>query len=259
MSDTRETTLADFFNHLLGLARGRVLNGSGHAISQDRDISNVTGINLTTVGNVYITVGDREALRIEAEDNLLPHLETKVHGGQLDIRTDNGVGLRPTRPINFYVTVKSLDCLTLAGSGNIEAPDVKAEHFQLRLSGHGDVRLGKLNAHIVQMSLSGAGNVHLDRMDAETIDVHISGSAGMTVREGLVKTQRITLSGVGSYDALNMQSDIAQVHVSGNGSINIYVHDRLEARITGVGSVHYAGDPAIEEYVSGMGRVRPSG
>ena len=280
MPDTEVTTLAKLFHHLLGLPFSRVMvNGSGSVISQERAISNVTGVNLMTIGNVQITLGDREELRIEAEDNLLPYLETNVFDGQLDIRNGDGVWLRPTRPINFFVTVKSLDSLALSGSGNIEAPDLTADHFRARLSGHGDIRLGKLNARRAKMGLSGSGNLyvagsqaeqqditlsghgslHLDRMDAKDVDVRISGSADMTVGEGQVKTQRITVSGVGNYNAPGVQSDTTEARITGSGSVNVRVRDRLEARITGVGSVHYAGNPAIEKSVSGVGRVRPIG
>ena len=114
MPGTEVTTLAKLFHHLLGRV---TVNGSGSVISQERTIGHVTGVNLMTIGNVHIALGDREGLRIEAEDNLLPYLETNVFGSQLEIGNGEGVWLRPTRPINFFVTVKSLDSLTLSGSG----------------------------------------------------------------------------------------------------------------------------------------------
>ena len=103
MPDTEVTTLARLFHHLLGRV---TVNGSGHVISQERAISHVTGVNLMTVGNVRIALGDREELRIEAEDNLLPYLETNVCDGQLDLCNRDGAWLRPTCPVHFYVTVK---------------------------------------------------------------------------------------------------------------------------------------------------------
>jgi hypothetical protein len=276
MLDAEVTSLAKLFHHLFDLPFGRVaVSGSGHVVSQERTISNVKGINLMTIGNVHITVGDREELRIEAEDNLLPYLETNVFDGQLNLRNRIGVWLRPTCPVHFYVTVKSLESLALSGSGRIEAPDLTADHFRVRLSGHGDIRLGKLNVRRAKMSLSGSGNLHvassqaeqqdialsghgnlrLDRMDAQDVDVRISGSANMTAGAGQVKAQRITVSGAGDYDAVGVQSDTTEVCISGSGSVNVQVRHRLEARITGAGSIRYAGDPAIEKSVSGLGRV----
>ncbi len=276
MLDTEVTTLAKLFHRLIGRA---MVNGSGSVISQERAISHVTGVNLMTVGNVHIALGDREGLRIEAEDNLLPYLETNVFGSQLEISNGEGAWLRPTRPINFFVTVKSLDSLTLSGSGHIRARDLAADHFRARLSGHGDIRLGKLTAHHAKMDLSGSGSLyvaasqveqqdialsghgslHLDHMDAQDADVRISGSADMIVGEGHVKTQRITVSGVGNYNASSVQSDTTEVRITGSGSVNVHVRDRLKVRITGVGSVYYAGEPAIEKSVSDVGRVRRIG
>jgi hypothetical protein len=263
-----EVTSARLFHHLFDLLFGRVaVSGSGHVISQERAISDVTGINLMTIGNVHIALGDREELRIEAEDNLLPHLKTNVYDGQLELDNGDGVWPQPTRPINFFVTVKSLDSLALSGSGHIEAPDLTADHFRVRLSGHGDIRLGTLSARRAKLGLSGLGNLHLassqveqqdvtlsghgnlhlDRMDAQDVDVRISGSANMTVGEGQVKMQRITVSGVGNYEAPGVQSDTTEARITGSGSVTVRVRDRLEAKITGAGSVHYAGSPVIEK------------
>jgi hypothetical protein len=76
---------------------GRTVRGSGRIIEEDRSVGGVTGVNLATIGDLTIEVGNRESLRIEAEDNLLEYFETEVRGGTLRIRVREGVNLRTTR------------------------------------------------------------------------------------------------------------------------------------------------------------------
>ena len=193
------------------------VRGSGHVVAENRAVSGFTGVNLATWGNLQIQLGDPEGLRVEAEDNLIPYLETIVSGGQLEIRSQDGVGLRPTRPVNFYLTVKSLESIALTGSGNIVAPDLKADQFHVRLSGSGNMTLGNLYATDIEMrltgsgklrvvgatakdqqiTLSGSGDVELGNWNAAMVEVRITGSGGLAASSGVVKEQHVTLSGSG--------------------------------------------------------------
>jgi len=255
------------------------VRGSGHVIEQVRTVSEFTGVNLATMGNLQIQLGDQEGLRIEAEDNLMPYLETTVFNRELEIGSRDGVWLRPTRPVNFYLTVKSLDSVALTGSGNIVAPDLKADQFRVRLSGSGDMKLGNLYATDIEMRLTGSGNlrvagatakdqqitlsgsgdVELGNWNAETVEVRLNGSGGLAASSGAVKEQRVTLSGSGEYRAEGVDSATAEARITGSGSMTIQVRDRLSAHISGSGSVRYAGNPKVETSVTGSGRVRPLG
>ena len=255
------------------------VRGSGHVVEENRAVSGFTGVNLATLGNLQIQLGDPEGLRIEAEDNLMPYLETTVLNHELEISSRDGIQLRPTRPVNFYLTVKSLDSIALTGSGNIVAPDLKADQFRARLSGSGNMKLGNLYATDIevrltgsgnlqvagatakdqQITLSGSGDVELGKWNAETVEVHITGSGGLEASSGAVKEQRVTLSGSGEYRAQEVDSATAEARITGSGSMTIRVRDRLSAHISGSGSVRYAGSPQVETTVTGSGRVRPIG
>ena len=254
-----------------------VVRGSGHVVEESRAVSGFTGVNLATLGNLQIQLGDSEGLRIQAEDNLFPYLETIVSGNQLEIRSQDGIGLRPTRPVNFYLTVKSLDSIALTGSGNIVAPDLKANQFHVRLSGSGNMTLGNLYATNIEMQLTGSGNlrvagataqdqqitlsgsgdVELGNWNAETAEVRITGSGGFDASTGAVKEQSVTLSGSGEYHAEGVNSATTEARITGSGSMTVRVRDRLSAHISGSGSVRYAGNPQVQTTTTGSGRVRP--
>ena len=55
----------------------RSLRGSGDVITETRQVSNFTRIELDGSGDVEIVFGNKESITIEAEDNIMPLIETK--------------------------------------------------------------------------------------------------------------------------------------------------------------------------------------
>jgi hypothetical protein len=217
----------------------QAVRGSGDVVEETRDVSGFTGVSLETIGDLYIEVGEQEGLLIEAEESLIPYIETEVQNDVLEIGTASGVNLRPSEPIRFYLTVEELDSIKLAGSGDIEAPDLEAGRFSVTISGSGEVDMGDLYADSLEIAISGSG------------DLEISG--------GEVEDQEISISGSGGYDARDMQSAEARLHISGSGSAVVWVSERLDASISGSGTVRYVGSPAVEVRASGSGSVEQIG
>jgi hypothetical protein len=216
-----------------------VVRGSGQVVEEEREIGGATGVDLQSFGTVHIEQGEREGLRIEAEDNLLRYIETEVRGGRLEIAHRRGTSLLNTKPIDYWVTVRELDEVSISGAGNIEA---------------GDVQAGRLTVH-----LSGAGNVQIADLEAETLDVSLSGAGGLAIEGGQVEQQKIVISGAGDYRAENLDSGETTIRMSGMGSATVRVRERLDVTISGAGSVRYAGNPEVEQQVTGAGRVQRIG
>jgi hypothetical protein len=212
--------------------------GSGVVAEEDRAVIGFTRLTLAAVGDVHITQGAVEGLRIQAEDNLLQYIRTTVRGGTLEITSDSGVTLQNTLPIEFHVSLISLDGLLLAGVGEFDGPDLTVDQLSLTHSGVGSFDLVNLDAVGLDIVLSGVG------------DISISGTVGV---------QDITLSGVGDYEAENLASTEADIVVSGLGSVTVRVSDRLDVTISSTGSVFYYGDPILTISGSGTGTVQRLG
>ena len=213
--------------------------GSGNVVEEDRAVSGFTGVVLVGIGELTIKVGERESLRIEAEDNLMQYFETEVRNGMLKIGVQKDVNLNPTRPVRFYLTVEELDTIVLSGSGDIEAPDLEAERFSVTISGSGDVEMGDLSAGILNVTISGSGNLDI---------------AG-----GQVDEQDITISGSGKYQAGDLSSGSVEITISGSGNATVWATDSLDVRISGSGSVNYYGNPRTTFSGSGSGRIKSLG
>jgi hypothetical protein len=209
--------------------------GSGKLAEEGREISGVTGVELAAIGNLYIEQGEREELRIEADDNLFRYLETDVRDGVLRIATRQSVGLLPRNPIDFFLTIRDLDTIKVTGLGSVRVEDLAVP----RLS----------------CVISGAGSIELEELQADEFDVEITGLGSLHVADGEVGRQRITISGAGSYRARHLDSAEAEVHLMSVGSATLRVRESLQVNISGTGSVSYVGDPTVEQDVSGFGRV----
>lgn len=215
---------------------GGAVRGSGEVVEEEREVSGITGVTFETVGNLYIEEGEEESLRIEAEDNLIPHFQTQVDDGILTIGADPDTVLGPTAPVNFYLTVQELNTLELIGSGDIEVPSLGAEMLTISVSGSGDINVADLNADV--------------------LEVRIPGSGDLRVSDGSVNEQSITIDGSGRYQARDLQSVEADVSIGGSGSVTIRVQNNLEVSISGSGSVRYAGSPTLDRVtVSGSGSI----
>jgi predicted small secreted protein len=219
----------------LGVQGCNTISGSGDVVEEERPVSGFSGVHLSGIGTVTIELGDQEALVIEAEDNLLEYFETGVRNGTLWIEQQDLTNLRPKEPVNFYVTMKSLDSIAISGSGEVKAPPVSAERLSLDVSGSGDIEI--------------------EDLDADSLEVTISGSGTASIAGGGVETQDVNISGSGEYDARNMESATTNVRISGSGEATVWASDQLQVDVSGSGDVRYAGNPSVNENVSGSGDV----
>lgn len=212
------------------------VRGSGILVTEERPVSTFERIELSGIGMLVIEIGSEEALVIEAEDNLLEYLETSVRGDTLEIGSRERTNLQPTEPISYYLTVKSLDSISVSGLGNVEAPGMETTRFSV--------------------DISGAGDVNMDSLHAEQLDVSISGLGSVGIDAGQVSEQTIDISGSGDYNGRNLESRTADVQVSGLGSATLWVTQDLSVNISGSGSVRYAGDPSVDSDISGLGSLK---
>jgi hypothetical protein len=215
------------------------VRGSGNVVEESREVSGVTGVNLATISDLTITVGDTESLRIEAEDNLMEYFETTVRNGKLRIETQDNIKLETTKPVRYYLTVTGLDTIQITSAGNIEAPDLVAEEFSLTISSAGDLKMGELNA--------------------DTLEVDIGSTGNLDIAGGEVKSQNITIGSTGNYAAQDLASDEAEVRLRSTGSATIWVRDQLQANLSSSGDLRYRGDPTVDATTSSTGEVIPIG
>ena len=211
------------------------VTGSGTLKSQVRPVSGFSRVSLSGVGDLNITQGTTESLSIEAEENLLPLLETVVSDGTLELRVKANSTLNSTKPIQYTLVVKSLSALTLSGVGNATS--------------------GALNVPTLDVKLGGAGKVQISSLKAQVLKVELAGVGKFGVTAGAVTSQTVSLNGTSSYNACGLSSDTANVTVDGTSKAVVNVKSSLMVVSSGIGSVKYLGSPTLEQSSSGLGSV----
>ena len=217
------------------------ITGSGNMISEDREVS---GFDRIAVGDgmwLYLTQGDQESLRIEAEDNILPLITSRVSGDQLVVRVDQanrGRIFSSTGPINVYVTMIDVNRVEISGGGRLETESLVSDGFNLEVSGGGRVNIGSLQTDRFQVNLSGGSHAEIS---------------------GQVDEMDLTVSGGGGIEAEDMQCRTALIDMSGGGNGTIWVTERLDATLSGGSRMSYYGNPQVSDSISGGGSLRPLG
>jgi hypothetical protein len=236
------------------------VRGSGDVVEEDRDVEDIHGVELATIGTLYIEVGDEEALTIRGEDNLIEYIETDVRRGILTIDTERDVNLRTRKALKYFLTVKALDEIAISSSGDISAPDLSADNFTILISSSGDFEMGTLDCDDLEIEISSSGDVYIDELRAETIEVDISSSGDIEIGDGEVDRQQITISSSGDYNAKYLDSSEARVRINSSGDANVRVRDYLDARTNSSGDINYYGDPEdVDRSENSSGDVHRAG
>ena len=254
--------------------------GSGNVVEETRPISGVTGVDLATIGNVIIEIGEKESLRIEAEDNLMKYFETDIRGETLKISTNpSTVNLRPTKPVYFFLTVKELEQASISGSGDIQVPDLESSQFNVDIGGSGDINMGDLRADRLEINIGGSGDVSTGRVivpslrvkingsgditlmefKADDLSLNVNGSGNLRIDDGNVGEQDIDINGSGNFQAEDLASKVTNINIGGSGDITVWVVDTLDVRIMGNGNVRYYGRPTVSSTGNGSGDITSLG
>jgi hypothetical protein len=207
--------------------------GSGNVETITRSIEPFHSLDSRIPGNVFIEQGD-SSLKIEAEDNILPLLETNVENGVLVIRAKERIC--PQKTIKIYAGMEEVRSLSLSGSGDITGTmPISSENLDLTITGSGDIEL-ETNTSSLKSLISGSGDILL---------------------KGNASSHEIDIEGSGNIDALELRTEVTRVSIRGSGNANVYADRKLDTNISGSGNVFYEGNP--EEFnmqVSGSGEVK---
>ena len=209
------------------------IKGSGVAKTQTRQTGPFTGFAMSVPGHAEVRIGATEGITIEADDNLLPMIETVVEKGVLRVRpTRDNLSLR-ARTLKIVVNAKSLDRLSLDGAGTITT--------------------GALRADRLSLAVGGSGTINVGAAEADRVSVAVGGSGDINVRGGKANRLSVTIGGSGDVDAGAMKVPEASITVGGSGTSTVWATDRLSYTIAGSGDVKYYGDPRISRTVVGSG------
>lgn len=232
--------------------------GSGTIVTQTIDVSDFDRISLESQGNVFIKQGQTESLTIEADDNILPLLETNVIGHELVLSTKPNVDIDPSQAVVYTLTVKDLREITLKGSGDFMVDALSTDDLSILVSGSGDVNLEDLLAKGLTIRLSGSGDIFIGDMVVQAVSTDLTGSGEISL-QGSADSQEVRVDGSGNYQAGDLETLSTEIDMSGSADITLWVTDQLDVSGNGSGDIRYYGDPNTDQSGSGSIHVQSLG
>lgn len=215
------------------------LDGSGVLTSEARDLPPLGRVTLSCPATLALDEGAGSTIAIEAEDNILPLIETVVEErdgvSSLHIRfTDTVQSISPTLPIRMRMPFGEIAAITVSGSGTVTSVPMRSDEIELRVSG--------------------SGAIAVDRVDSRRLELTISGSGAIDI-EGISREVTATVSGSGHLNAERLVTEDADIRISGSGTAHLHVDRTLRTRISGSGDLHVSGKPEIDSRITGSGQI----
>lgn len=246
---------------------------------ETRNVSNFTRISYRVPGTLYVKQGSPQKVELEGPKDILREVETEVNGDRLVIGKESrwmDWGWSEKDKIKVYITVPTIEGLSVSGSGDLLAEDkITVSDLDLNVSGSGSMRVAFAATGNVEADVSGSGDIDL-KGSCNNFDSDVSGSgkvyaslaiqdladfgvsgSGKIEAQGSSKRVKAGISGSGRVNAGNLTTESCDIRISGSGDMEVNVKDELEANITGSGNVTYTGDPKrVNSHASGSGHVR---
>ncbi len=217
------------------------IEGSGVAATETRMIGEFTGIAIEGSGDAIVIFGTEPSIVVEADENLLEYIETRVEGGTLHLRLrhpEKRVSFRTRSRLRYTITTPSVSAFSIAGSGSVDCAG--------------------LNAGELTIDIAGSGTVVLDDMTCEALEINIAGSGDVRM-SGVATTQSIDISGSGDVAAGDLRTEKTRIDIAGSGEATVWATERLRVSVAGSGDVQYYGSPSLSKSIDGMGGVRHLG
>ena len=206
------------------------VKGNGNVVEETRKTQPFNQIKVSRGMNVYISQGDETKVTVEADENLLDVIETKVQGDVLTITTD-GI-IRKAKVKKVYVTTPEITAIKSTAGSNVFSETM-------------------LNANEMEISATAGSNI---KLDINIGSGEISANAGSNIMlEGKSEKLRCKASSGSNIKAEDLRTKEGSARVSSGANIWISTETALEGEASSGGNIFYYGSPEKTEIHSSSG------
>jgi len=188
------------------------VRGSGVRKTEQRDLPVFSAIETSGAFDVDVNCQKPASVEIEADDNILPLVQTDVRGGVLYVSTTKSYS--SSGGIKLRITVPDLASVKSTGAGKFNISGVKNDKFEIRSTGAATV-VASGQSKSVKISSTGAGKIDAHELRASDADVSVTGAAAVDV----------------------YATDELDVNVSGAGRVTYSGNPKVNKKVSGAGQV----------------------
>ncbi len=168
-----------FVTYGISVIDGNSIKGSGKLVKESRSVTDFTGIEAGGAVKLDVTNSSSYSVEVEADDNLMSYVETKVTHGVLVIGMKDGYSYNNST-IHVHVSLPTLHSLEISGASEGTASNISTDKLSLELSGASHLNIdGK--ASKLTCEVSGASSLKAGDLMAENVSVECSGASSSYV------------------------------------------------------------------------------
>ena len=218
------------------------LTSTGKIVREVRNVDDFDSIDMGDKVNLILSEDSVMKVEVEAGQNLLNGIDTKVIDHQLVIRNNTICDwVRSYKiPVNVYVSVNNIKKIFYNSSGNITTlTPIKSDNLDV-------IVWGGAGTIDMNLDIKGSGYFYLQ---SGTVDFNLHGTCHYCLFHA---------GDFGLIQAKDLQTGYA--YVTNHGSNDVYVRAQkfLEARIESIGNIYYTGNPdSLAIKIHGPGEVIP--
>jgi hypothetical protein len=188
------------------------VRGSGVRKSEKRELAAFDTIETSGAFEVIVDCQKPASFEMEADDNILPLVQTEVRGGVLRVSTTKGYS--SNGGIILRIAVPTLASVKSTGAGKFNISGVKNDKFEIQSTGAATV-VASGQSKTLKIGSTGAGKIDAHDLRANEAEVSVTGAAGVDV----------------------YAIDQLDVTVSGAGRVTYGGNPKVTKRISGAGQV----------------------
>jgi len=202
------------------------IEGSGNVITKDISVNSFDELDASGVFNLQLSQGDKETLRIEADDNLMDLFIVENEGSTLTIKMKKNSNFNSKKQLKVYVTFKTLKSIDLGMVGGTSS-DEKLKFADLKLK----------NQSVGSVSLN---------MTLQTLNME-NQSVGSVKLEGSAENAVVKNNSVGSINAGNFVVQKMDIENNGVGSATVNAEKELKYSDSFLGKVSNRGNATVKK------------
>jgi len=179
-------SLANFFS--FGRLSGKLFNvkldvgngvsGSGKVATDKRDVKGFTSVDVSGVFQVEIVAGKDFSVEVQADDNILPLIETNVSGSTLQIDLKDKASTRSDMVVR--ISAPNIERVETTGATKVTASGIKNDSFSISTTGASKVYLTGETASL-DIDVTGASLVDAEQLNAAIANIQASGASKINV------------------------------------------------------------------------------
>lgn len=211
------------------------ISGSGNIVTENRSTGDFTGVAAGGAFEVELKNGSATEVKVEADDNIIGLIETRVSGNVLKITTKNGNSLNNAH-FKVYVTAPEINEIKSSGAASIVIKNIIKSNNKITLEASGAATIkGEADAPEIEAEASGAADIKLS---------------------GRTKNYKAAASGSATIKTENLMSETTKVHASGAATAHVYASIMLDADADGAATIHYNGAASVSQKTSGAANIK---